>query len=463
MKKEEKVVLLVPPGSKKYLRDYYCGKVSKANYYMQPIDLLMQTSWLHRSFELLLFDIQINPKSEGDFWEKIKSNKIKAIFMITGSASWAEDYDFIKKIREKYKGLIAISGDIFMGDPVCFLDRFPELDIIITDFTTPCLESFLNGKKDSLENIFYRDEHGEVTGKFVYLPKGTFTMPRPRYEIFDPEFYSYPFSMNYPMATVLTDFGCPYQCKFCTAGIIGFKERPLNEVANDLHWLKEAGYNEIYFVDQTFGAKKERREELLDLISPLKFSWSCYSRADIWEKDDLIKMKESGCHTMIFGVESGNESTLQNITKGESIEDIRKVFSYCKEINIRRVGTFILGFPGETSEQIQATINLAISLDPDYASFNIPIARPGTNLTKEAVSKKLINQDVYIQDQSGSSSVFDSDEIDLIYWQNKALREFYLRPSYLWRTIKKTRNFFQLKQLIIEGIEVLNKALWKGN
>ncbi len=456
---DNKVILLVPPGKKRYLRDYYCGKVSKASYYTQPTDLVIQSGLLSQGFDVEVFDLQARPKLTEQFLDIIFKSPPKAMYSITGSASWGEDIEFFEGMRKYYKGLLALSGDVFMGDPRAALEANRAIDIILTDFTSSSLYRYLKGERDGLSNLFYRDDEGRIIGSILHKKGTILSIPMPRYNLFPREDYSYPFAMKYPFATVLTDYGCPFGCRFCIAGAIGFKERPVNDVLDDLKLLKGEGYKEIYFIDQTFGVNKARRRELLEGILHLNLSWSCYSRVDLFDYEGLREMKKSGCHTIIFGVESGNQGTLESVNKGEGIDEIKKVFGYCRALGLRTVATFIIGLDGEGEEEIKNTIRFAISLNPDFASFNIPIARPGTPISKEAIDQKVLKNEIYIQDQSGGATALENSKIDLNYWQNKALRGFYLRPSYIIRTFWGVRSLYQLKVMYREGLEVISKAI----
>ena len=154
----------------------------------------------------------------------------------------------------------------------------------------------------------------------------------------------------------MTDFGCAFNCSFCPIRIdnLGFKVRPVDEIIKELKYLKSLGIKELYFRDQTFGANKKRAVELCNRMADknLKFSWHCFSRVDVMNEELLDAMKESGCHTIIFGIESVNEKTLKDVQKRINAEKIKDTFTLCKKKKIRRAATFIIGLPGETEEDI---------------------------------------------------------------------------------------------------------------
>ena len=100
------------------------------------------------------------------------------------------------------------------------------------------------------------------------------------------------------------------------------------------------------------------------------FSWIADIRAVILNVETVEKMKRSCCHALHIGVKSGSPEILQKYNKGVTLDEIRSAFRLCKEYGIKTVGYFIIGLLGETIEHIRKTIDLAIELNCDYASFN---------------------------------------------------------------------------------------------
>ena len=180
----------------------------------------------------------------------------------------------------------------------------------------------------------------------------------------------------------MTDFGCAFNCSFCPIRIdnLGFKVRSVDEIIKELKYLKSLGIKELYFRDQTFGANKKRAIELCNKMveENLTFSWHCFSRVDVINEELVDAMKTSGCHTIIFGIESVNEKTLQDVQKRINAEKIKNTLSLCKKKKIRCAATFIIGLPGETAEDIMRTVDFAIDIDCTFASFNLVGIRPGT-------------------------------------------------------------------------------------
>jgi radical SAM superfamily enzyme YgiQ (UPF0313 family) len=192
-------------------------------------------------------------------------------------------------------------------------------------------------------------------------------------------------------------------------------------VLEELRLLKKLGIREIHFRDQTFGVDKVRTALLLEELNRLHIGWSCFCKADLFTEESARAYKRAGCHTVIFGIESGVARMREEYGKRLNDSDIKSALHICSRNRIDTAGTFIIGLPGETEEDLSQTMAFARSLPLDYASFNIAAPRPGTKLRAG---------------QAFASARFPEYErlqqaVDL------ANRSFYLRPAYIGRRIAK--------------------------
>ena len=255
--------------------------------------------------------------------------------------------------------------------------------------------------------------------------------------------------------------GCPYNCAFCTAGAYGYRVREVDNVIEELIYLAKLGIKEILFQDPTFTINKRRVIELCKKIidNGLNFTWSCNADIKSMDEEKIYWMKKAGCHTVSIGIESGDDSILKKYSKMITVEQIKKVINLLNKYKIRILGYFIIGLPGETKESILKTIKLAKSLKIDIASFSIATPDIGTRLRQESIEKGWIPPDALN---------FDSSEFPIIeteklkkeeIWQlrKKAIREFYLRPSYILRRLFQIRSIRDLKITISNAISLLNK------
>lgn len=452
-----------PPGKKRYIRDYYCSKVSKARYVYQPVDLLVLSGILYRKFDIKVVDSIVENLSAQNAFKRIDDFSPEAIIFLTGAVSKSEDLEFIGKVKEKRNVLAIASGDFLMENPGEFLKEQNTVDAVLLDFTSDEIVGYINSRQTNhVSAIVDKANSGTVDS---YGPKRAvnFVLPVPRHELFLDKRYAYPFVKKYPFASVLTDYGCPFKCPFCVMPNIGYKYRQVDNVLEEVSYLNYLGVHEIYFADQTFGAVKKRALELCRGFARLfpKLGWVCFSRVDVIDKELLSAMKGAGCHTIIFGIETGSRQLLKQL-KGIEMEQAKETVNLCRKYKIRVVATFMIGLPGETNEDIKETIKLAKGLDLDYMSINIAIPRANTRLRQEAIEKKLWLSDSEEMDQSGTYSVMGTGHLskeEVVIWHKRAVRNFYLRPQYLLKRLRGLRSWREAKMNVLEGLSLIKGVL----
>lgn len=454
-----RVLLLNPPGEKVYVRDYYCSKISKSNYLFHPIDLLMQSGRLAERYEVSVIDAIADRIDEDACIRMIDSFSPDAIFSLIGAVSLEEDLPFLERLKKEGRRII-VSGDISLENTEKWLNAYPFIDAAILDFTSDDIINYLEGNHEPINSMVYRTPEG-ISGMESVRPRNEeFYVPVPRHDLFSSKNYHFPFVRHKEFATVLTDYGCPFRCSFCVMSTLGYRYREAENVIDELRELKRLGKKEIFFIDQTFGINKKRTLDLCHRMKEegLSFGWVCYSRVDLISEEVLRGMKEAGCHTIIFGVESASEEILKKYQKGYNKTQIRDAFRLCKKYNIRTVATFILGLPEETEETANETIEFLKEIDCDFASFNVAVPRMNTPLRQEAIREGLITSNLEIMDQGGSSIAMPTRHLTMEQVQElkkKAIKEFYLRPSYLWKRLRGVSSFYELKEQVSEGLTLL--------
>lgn len=456
---KKKIVLLNPPGDVKYFRDYYCSLVSKARYYYHPVDLLYLSGKLS-DYSVSVVDAIAEGISEEECIKRIEVINPDMLIFLVSAPSYHSDTDFLKKLKVQLPSCKFIgTGDIYRELKEHAFDEHGFLDAVFFDFSTQDLTDFLKGPEGVIySNIIYRHDNKLCIGKEVHQ-KGTFSMPAPRWDFFKIEKYHFPFALEKKYVTVLTDFGCPFQCTFCPMATVGFKHRPVPEVIEELNYVKKMGIREVFFRDQTFGASPKRADELCKQMirRELNLKWICDTRVDVITAELLLSMKEAGCHTIMLGIETSNEEILKTYKKNTRVKQIIEVLHMCRQHRIRTVGHFILGLPGETRETLLETIAFSKKIGLDYASFNLATPRFGTLFRKTAIEKGWVDEQQIGVESSKGRSVLKNQEIspeELGALRAKAVREFYLRPSYLIKRLMDIRSFQDFKNQLLEAVSL---------
>lgn len=456
----KKVLLLNPPGKKVYIRDYYCSKVSKSNYLFHPIDLLMLSGRLAERYDVHVIDAIADQIDAGNCYKMIDAISPDVVISLIGAVSLEEDIPFLESVKKEGM-LIVVTGDVVLEDPDRWMKSHAFIDAVIMDFTAGDIIPYIEGRHEAVTSIAYRTADEIKRTNYVRPKNEEFSLPIPRHDLFKSRNYRFPFVRYKEFATVLTEYGCPFKCSFCIMSTLGSRHRNVENVIEEFKTLKKLGKKEIFIFDQTFGINKKRGLELCRRMKEeeFDFGWVCYSRVDVVTEELLKAMKDAGCHTVMFGVESASEEILRKYQKGYTKAQIREAFGLCKRYNIRTVATFVIGLPEETEETANETIEFLKEIDCDFASFNVAVPRMNTPLRQEAIREGLITSDLEIMDQTAQSSaamptkyLTKEQVLDL---KKKAVKGFYLRPLYLWKRLKGISSVYELKEQVSEGWALL--------
>ena len=204
------------------------------------------------------------------------------------------------------------------------------------------------------------------------------------------------YNENQVVASVITARSCPYPCTFCSSKMVfgnKLRMRSVNNIIEELEFLKEQDYNTLIFLDDTFTFNRDRTIELCKRMNNLNFEWWVDTRVDKVDDELLGYMKEAGCSFIVYGIESGNEEILKRIKKGINIEQIRKAVSLTKRLGIKCKANLMLGHYQETMQQMTDTIKLGLELQADKTSFYKVIPLPGTELFKYITLENTLEYD----------------------------------------------------------------------
>jgi anaerobic magnesium-protoporphyrin IX monomethyl ester cyclase len=217
------------------------------------------------------------------------------------------------------------------------------------------------------------------------------SLPLPAYDLFPVERYygAYTF-FRHRSLNLSTARGCPYRCIFCqNPGGIKYRKRSMEAVMEEIAYnFSHYGTPLLYVTDETFTLDRNRAVEfcegMLKRGLERRVRWFCETRVDAVDQELIGLIKRAGCVAMFYGVESGNQETLdrskKRITKEESIAAIR----WAREAGIFTHTNYIFGNPFETRETIHESIRFALEVDSDAAGFSIMVPYPGTEILRMA-------------------------------------------------------------------------------
>ncbi|MHB9156092.1 MAG: B12-binding domain-containing radical SAM protein, partial [Endomicrobiales bacterium] len=195
----------------------------------------------------------------------------------------------------------------------------PAVDIVVRGEGEETMLELARGKALSgVAGISYKENGALRHNPDRPLIKDIDTVPPPAYHLLPMKNY-YPALGSYrrlPAMSIFATRGCPGRCTFCHRTFYGkIRKRSAANIVEEVELLsRRYGIREIAFYDDAFTAFKDVVLEFCRLLEErkLKITWSCFTRADLVNRALLAAMKKAGCHLILFGVESADETILKN-------------------------------------------------------------------------------------------------------------------------------------------------------
>lgn len=157
--------------------------------------------------------------------------------------------------------------------------------------------------------------------------------------------------------------GCSFRCRFCTCWKLcpQVHYKSLAALRDELRQIQDLGeVRHVRFTDDNFTANKKRLKSVLEMMlsEGFEFTWSTYARASSLTPEMVVLMRQAGCEFVNMGIESGSQIILDNMDKRQQRQQIIDAILLLNANEIYGEGGFILGFPGETRETFEDTLDL---------------------------------------------------------------------------------------------------------
>jgi len=339
-----------------------------------------------------------------------ESPEIVAITTVTETRGNAlKTVTIAKEINPRVKTILGGVHATVMYQQI--MENYPAVDIICRgEGETTIVELFqaLSNADDlrKVRGIVYRQDGEIVVTEEREKIRDLDALPFPNYDDLDLKKYKNvggPWKGK-PLAPIMTSRGCPFSCSFCSSHSVwgNWRPRSISNVLDEIEWLvSQYGYEIVGILDSIFTLNKARTKEFCQgiLNRGLRIEWRAGTRTDCVSLEMLELMREAGCRSLYFGVESGSPTILKNLNKKQKIEDVVNAFAWCKKAGIKACFGVIIGAPGETRATIEETKNLIKKTRPDYLSTNPLRLYPGTALWKQAQDEGLCDDSFFLTDQ----------------------------------------------------------------
>jgi len=278
--------------------------------------------------------------------------------------------------------------------------------------------------------------------------------------------YSSIIGLTGKLATLISTRGCPYKCTFCDVPYKTYRQRDIELVMDEIEDCIRLGYKEFHFYDDLFNITAQK---IIDFCAALErrnlnIVWDFRGRVNGVTRESLEYSKKMGLRMISFGVETGSDIGMKTLKKGTNIEQVNKVFKWCKELGIKTVANYMIGLPHEKSPQdIHDNITFLKNLKPDYAQINILSLYPHTKVYEDAVELGIAEKgrwENFALDPLNNQFKVEHwtqymSEDELLRLQKESYKSFYFRPSFILHSLRNIESFHEFKSKVIGALKLL--------
>lgn len=382
------IMLIVP--------NFRWGDIDEITYWHYiPYNLCLIASMIREDYDVQIIDANIDNLTKEDLF--IMFSKINP--KVVGISVLMDKYGItghnVAEIAKSVdKEIITVIGGVYATTNSLEVIKDKNLDYLIKGEGEYCFKEllkFINGDKEDIpKGVWYKNNEIVIDGGRTDLITDLDKLPLPSYDLIDFLKYANNVERNsvdrpslLPFGRVLTSRGCNQKCIFCQVEQIAglkYRGRSANNVLDEIEWLKKVyGIRSFIIDDDNFLTNRKRAKELFEGLIKRKINlpWKAIAVAAFLLDDELMElMKKSGCEYIDIAIESGSERVLKEIiNKPVTRKKIIEVVNAANKNDIFIAANFVIGFPGETWDEIRESLKFAEEINVDYVKiFNaIPL------------------------------------------------------------------------------------------
>ncbi|MBF0355149.1 MAG: radical SAM protein [Alphaproteobacteria bacterium] len=334
---------------------------------------LLLASHLERLGIPTLLVNSIDSDNEVESFERIRSFQpdiiaLTTTFVLTQSQMAAVG----RRFRQEFPDIFIVAGGQHIYTTLLYMTvaerkdylKLVMLDAFVNDTQgegalAALCRSFPQGLK-TIPNLIWRDSGGDIHQNSQCLESNDINATPISFDLVPQKAFVH----------MRTARSCSFKCAFCSypsiAGELSLMDLEL--VRSTLRAATEKGLSAVFFTDDTFNVPPDRFERLLDLMIEDGFAipWYSFLRCQYLDARVVMKMRKAGCAGVYLGVESGSDLVLRNMKKGAVSSFYREGIRWLNEQGITCVGSFMIGFPGETNQTVAETQDFILESGLDY-------------------------------------------------------------------------------------------------
>lgn len=394
--------------------------------------------------------------SEAEWFANINITKPKVIAFYTNLLTKLKILSLIKRLKEHedYKFIKIVLG----GPDVTYNDENylkHGADFLVVGegeetFFEFSQQFFGNRNFAEVDGLVYLSEIGEIIRNSPRKHiKDIDLLPLPNREKIDLNAYLIVWKKhhNQNALNISTQRGCPYSCHWCSKAVYGqsYRRRNPKLVVDEIELLiRKYNPDTLWFVDDVFTVNQKWVDDFSKEMKArgIIIPFECITRAEHLDEDTLLKLKSAGCFRIWIGAESGSQQILDLMDRKVKIEQVKEMVRLTKKFGIE-TGTFIMvGYPGETENDIIETIEYLKQTNPDLFTVTITYPIKGTMLYDQ-IKNKLLYEPVW---ELGTDREINFKRTYSLKYYDYAVRR--MTNEVLYHKEKLSGNRFQKKAVI---------------
>jgi radical SAM superfamily enzyme YgiQ (UPF0313 family) len=346
-------------------------------------------------------------------------------FDFVGVSACSNDHPWLEQLARELESRPRLTFVAGGAHPTGLAERLmqmlPRIDFIIraeSEIAFPRLVRALETQTASddclsaIPNLVWKDSAGHIKENPIQRIEDIDAIDFPDWDQMKPAEYA-EFAPHgggakaYPVGQIVTTRGCPYACSYCAGSLMHgtrIRARSPESIIEEMKYLiKDHHVKEFHIEDDNFTFNKEH---VLNFCQAVRrnninafFTLPNGVRLDKLDDEILRQLKETGFYSFSIGIESGSQQTLKRMRKALNLDIVKETIQRIRKHGFLLKGYFMIGYPGETEQDITRTIEYAKSLDLDRAYFTMYIPLPGT-------------RDFHMLEQQGKIT------LDTLQWQN---------------------------------------------
>ena len=454
-------------------------KRAASNY---PLGIGYLVSVLKNIHEISPLDLWIENAKVDKAIRLIETKNVPDVFCISVYSTQYPYYkEFVSRFKEKYPYVPVVAGGPGASFSYQVLLEKTKTDYCVIGEGEVTLKELLDNldSPGDVRGIALRNGDEVVVTSPRTQIKDLDSIPLPDRTFFDFERYTFNSSKERGgfkrQGSLISSRGCPYNCTFCSKTFSGLRMRSIESMEREIGFLEtEFKIEEIGFNDELVLLNKKRAIAICDMMKRHNLPWICQGRINHVDEEILQHLKDSGCKSVGYGVESYTQNILDKMKKGIRVEQIVPVIEMTKKYNIKPRIQYMYGFPGEDDESIENTYRFFKQINEPFIGM-VTTPLPGSPLYDDVLARNLItDEEAYLMKlESGYNcqdplinltNFTDTDFVSKRYALGKRIsRIYYRRHPLLYVRNEYSKFIFRIKMLCSNPTLFFSKLMSRAN